>query len=146
MCEKYMTLPYSETAVSKASTSTATIFTATSTETLTPTITLTPTETLIPTETLTPTITLTPAQSPTPTPLPAGLSDWLIYDGIKVGVADISFNRYLGYFSTDQGKTYVSIYLVAHNASSEEHTILDYYIELVDERGEITSGVLFGEK
>ena len=155
---------YSETATSESSTKTATIFTATITETLTPTIiltstiTLTPTETLIPTETLTPTLTPTPSQtftptltktptkSPTPTPLPAGLSDWLIYDGIKVGVADISFNRYLGYFSADQGKIYVSIYLVAYNESSYEQRISEDDIALVDGRGVITSGVLFGEK
>jgi len=161
---------YSETATSESSTRTATFFTATSTETLTPTLTLTSTKTLAPTitwtptETLTPTITLTPTltftstktftptltktptKSPTPTPLPAGLSDWLIYDGIKVGVKDIAFNKYLGYYSAEQGKIYVSIYLVAYNISASEESIFDSDIALVDGRGEITSGVLFGRK
>lgn len=63
-----------------------------------------------------------------------------------VGVRDIAFNKYLGYYRAEQGKIYVSLYIVAINGSDRETSFFDDDFALVDGGGEVTGGVIFGRK
>lgn len=114
------------------------------TSTPTPTLTFTPTAT----HTSTSTPTVTPTFTPTATPIPetAGLSDWAIHDGQHLGIMDISWDNYLSYFRPDEGKIYVSLYIVAINLSDSEGTFFESNLSLVDGGGQVTGGVIFGEK
>jgi hypothetical protein len=114
--------------------------TATGTKTATATRTPPPTKTPLPSKTPIPTKTFTPV------PPAAGLTDWIVYQGKKVGVRDLSWNKYLSYYRPDQGKIYVSLYIVAINESDSETTFFENDFELVDGGGEITGGVIFGRK
>ncbi len=126
--------------------------TMTATSTVTATVTFTPTKTPLPTNTLTPTKTPIPSRTPTatlsPTPIPpiAGVSDWITYDDKLIGVREIVFSNYLGYYRPETGKIFVSLYVVAINNSTQEYSFLESDLGLVDGGGEITSGVYFAEK
>ena len=82
----------------------------------------------------------------TPISPAAGISNWITYEGKKVGIRDISWNKYLSYYRPDAGKIYVSLYIVAVNESGSETTFFDDDFALVDGGGEITGGVIFGHK
>jgi hypothetical protein len=124
--------------------------TSTATFTLTATVTRTPTKTPLPTKTNTPTKTQIPSRTPistrTPTIIPsvAGVSDWISYQDKLIGVREIVFSNYLGYFVPETGKIFVSLYVVAINNSTQEYTFSD--LELVDGGGEITYGVVLAKK
>jgi hypothetical protein len=139
-----------------------------STKTITPTSSKTPTETLDPsitpptstasptttetaTHTSTYTITPTPTQTRTPTvtptliPTDAGISRWMVHDSVYVGVRDIDWNYYLGYYRAETGKIYVSLYIKVINNSDTETTVFWSDLSLIDGGGEISGGVIFGE-
>ncbi|MCI0395301.1 MAG: SH3 domain-containing protein [Chloroflexi bacterium] len=112
------------------------------TNTPTPTKTSSPTSTLTPTPT--PTITRTPIPSPTPIPETAGASNWLLYEGLWVGVREIRWNTSLGYFRPDAGKIYLSLYVVAINLSNQTQTFYSGDFALIDGGGQVSGQVIFG--
>jgi uncharacterized protein YraI len=114
------------------------------TSTHTPRPTSTPTTTRTPSPT--PTKTLTPTPSATSIPASAGLSEWMSYDGMLVGVREIAWNRSLGYNRADQGKTYLSIYIVAINLSEKTQTFSRGDFNLIDGGGQIVGHAIFGSK
>ncbi len=120
--------------------------TTTPTSTATSTNTPTPTKTPTLTETSTPTKTLTPTTTPTPIPSTAGLTDWAIYDGQYLGVTDISWDKYIGYYKADDGKIFISLYVVAINLSDQELSFFEFDLSLVDGGGQITSGLILPQK
>lgn len=122
--------------------------TSTSTATNTPTATAsnTPTITPSPTKTSTPTKTPTATIGPTPIPTDAGMSTWIIHDSTYVGVRDLSWDKYLGYFRAEEGKIFVSVYIVVINMGDTEKSVLESDFSLIDGGGQITSGVFFAEK
>jgi hypothetical protein len=120
--------------------------TITPSPTRTNTSTQTPTNTATPTNTHTPTKTSTPTNTPTPIPPSAGVSDWILYEGNMIGVREIAWDTYLGYFRAEQGKIYVSLYIVAINNSNSTKAFDESDFSLIDGGGEITHGVIFGRK
>lgn len=125
------------------STSTATLTsTATATAKATATATKTSTSTQTPIPSKTPTVTSTP----TTIPDNAGVTDWLVYEGKRIGVREIIFNNYLGYYRPDSGKIFVSLYIIAINESTSETSFFGNDLHLVDGGGEITHGVLLADK
>lgn len=92
---------------------------------------------------------VTPSASPTPTstPLPesAGLSEWLTYEDLYVGVQDLRWDYSLGYFRAERGKILVSLYIVALNKSDQQSYFSDSSFSLIDGGREETSGVVFSE-
>lgn len=111
----------------------------------TPPQTSTPSPTSTPTNTPTPTATPTPTIAPTAIPDTAGLTNWMLYDGMQVGVREMRWNNSLGYFRPEDGKIYVSVYIVAINLSEQTQTFSPSDFSLVDGGGQITGGVIFGE-
>lgn len=63
-----------------------------------------------------------------------------------IGVREIVFSKYLGYFRPETGKIFVSLYVVAINQSGEEKSFLESDLALVDGGGEISGSVIFGDK
>ncbi len=120
--------------------------TNTSTYTTTPTSTNTATHTPTSTVTTTPTVTFTPTIAPTSIPESAGVTDWAIYDGQYLGVREIAWDTYLGYFTPENGKIFVSFYIVAINLSDTETSFFDWDLSLVDGGGEITGGASLARK
>jgi len=97
--------------------------------------------------TTSPTPTLEPTATITKTPIPktAGHSDWIEYEDTKVGVREISWNSWLGYFRPEKGKIYYSIYIIAINLSDKTVNFNPYDFSVVDGGGEIHSQVIFAK-
>ena len=87
-------------------------------------------------------------KTPTPTPIPetAGLSNWMVDDGRYLGVREISWDKYLGYYRPEKGQIFLSIYIISINNSNREFTFSPSDINLVDGGGEIHGRVVFGDK
>lgn len=102
-----------------------------------------PTETPLPTDT--PTATPTSTASPTAIPESAGISDWMTYDEMKVGVQEIRWSNSLGFYRPEEGKIYVSVYVVAINLSDQTQTFSPADFSIVDGGGQISGYAIFGE-
>ena len=89
-----------------------------------------------------------PTRMPTATPFPttAGMTRWLTHHGQRVGVKDIAWSTSLGYFRAEAGHIYLSLYIIAVNTGEDTETFRPLDFSVVDGGGEITSGVVFGEK
>lgn len=111
-----------------------------------PSNTRVPESTVAPTATNIPTLTNTPTITNTPFPSTAGISDWAVYNDGYLGVQEIAFDKFLGYYSPESGKIFVSLYVVAFNMSASEVAFSDFDFSLVDGGGEVTSGALLASK
>jgi hypothetical protein len=63
-----------------------------------------------------------------------------------VGVREIAWSNYLGYYRPEKGKIYVSLYVIAINNSDSETTFFSDDFALVDGGGEVSGEVIFGEQ
>jgi hypothetical protein len=147
----------------KGPTNTPVILTSTLTPLPTPTATLDPsitpptstntytsTKTYTPTRTSTKTLTRTKSPSPTATrtniPSGAGLTSWLIYKNTMLGVRELVWDKYLGYYRPETGKIFVSIYIIALNRSDKTVTFSPMDISIQDGGGELSGRLLFSIK
>ncbi|MGE5222723.1 MAG: hypothetical protein ACM3PY_09805 [Omnitrophica WOR_2 bacterium] len=112
----------------------------------TPTITNTPPEPPPPTPTNTqtqiPSSTPTPTRLPTSTPIPtrvpdAGVTDWLVYESMKVGVRALAWDKIIGSHTPGDGRIFVSLYIVAVNVGQDNIVFNPLDFRLVDGGGEI---------
>lgn len=96
---------------------------------------------------ITPTQTITPSPTFTLTPIPdtPGITDWMIYDGMQVGIREMRWDRSLGYFRPEEEKIYLSVYVIAINLSEKTQTFYPSDFDMVDGGGQISGHVIFGE-
>lgn len=90
------------------------------------------------TETLLPTFT--------PTPDSAGVSGWMNHRDRYVGAKDIAFDTHLGYYRPEQGKIFVSIYIIAKNNSTSTVTFTRGSFGLIDGQGRLLGRAISATK
>lgn len=95
-----------------------------------------------------PTPTPTNTLAPTSTPIPdtAGVTDWLVHEGRRVGVREISWSYSIDYYRPESGKIFLSLYVLAVNTGEYEESFFPSDIALVDGGGEVHGELLLGEK
>lgn len=118
-------------------------FTLTPTAAPSATLARTSTPTQTPTQAATPVITPSPTPSPTPE---ASLTNWMIHEGRKVGVYEIAWDQSIGYFEPQQGKIFLSLYILAINTGDKELSFnpLDFF--LVDGGVKVNGLMMFLKK
>ena len=92
-----------------------------------------------------------PSEIPTLVPLstlniPAApmFTDWLFKEGQLVGIRDLAWNTKLGMTVPEQGRIYLSIYIITKNTGSGEKDFFVDDFEIVDGGNEVNRSVLFG--
>lgn len=88
------------------------------------------------------------ARTPTPSPTPewAGASRWILHEGQLVGVQEIAWSYRIDRYIPEEGKIFVSLYIVAMNNGSGEVTFSPDDFGLVDGAGEIHGRLVSGAK
>jgi hypothetical protein len=69
----------------------------------------------------------------------------MVYNGMQVGVREMRWDASLGLFRPDEGKIYLSVYVVALNLSDNTETFSPSEFSLIDGGGQISGDVIFGE-
>jgi predicted RNA-binding Zn-ribbon protein involved in translation (DUF1610 family)/flagellar basal body-associated protein FliL len=72
----------------------------------------------------------------------AGVTKWLIYKGLQIGVQKIEWSYSLSYYRPENGKIFLSLYIVGVNNSTSEDSFDSSDIELVDGGGEVNGHLI----
>ena len=89
---------------------------------------------------------VTPTPKFTATPNSAGLSEWMNDDGRILGVSDIYWSNYIGYYRPETGNIFVSLYIIAKNNTDSDESFFASDINLVDGNGEVHGRMIIPEK
>jgi hypothetical protein len=87
-------------------------------------------------------------QTPSVTPIPdsAGLTEWMVYKNLYVGVKDISWDYYFGYFVPEKGEVFLSLYIIAINNSNSSQTFKEGDFGVIDGNKNLQGHTLFSSK
>jgi hypothetical protein len=72
----------------------------------------------------------------------AGVTKWLTYNNLKMGVQKIEWSYSLGYYVPENGEIFLSLYIVGFNNSTSEDSFDSRDIALVDGNGQVNSHLL----
>jgi hypothetical protein len=69
----------------------------------------------------------------------------MVYDDMQVGIQEMRWDTSLGYFRPEEGKIYLSVYIIAINLSEQTQTFNPSDFSLIGGGGQISGNVIFGE-